>query len=100
MIFTSERDDKRSQRQCMGVNALVPPIPQYMNWSERSITWGREDHPAIMPTSGDYVLVLDPTFVSDKLTCRFSQVLIDGGSNINILYRDTMQKLGISVAQL
>jgi hypothetical protein len=53
-----------------------------------------------MPTLGGYALVLDTTFVSDKLTCRFSRVLIDGGSNINILYRDTMQKLGITKAQL
>jgi hypothetical protein len=30
----------------------------------------------------------------------FSQVLIDGGSSINILYRDTMLKLGIKESQL
>jgi hypothetical protein len=51
-----------------------------------------------MLTPGGYAPVLDPTFVSDKLTCRFSRVLIDGGSNINILYRDMMQKLGITEA--
>jgi hypothetical protein len=43
-----------------------------------------------MPTPGGYALVLDLTFVSDKLTCHFSRVLIDGGSSINILYHDTM----------
>ena len=31
---------------------------------------------------------------------RFSRVLIDGGSSINILYRDTARKLGIQEAEL
>ncbi|KAI5021635.1 hypothetical protein ZWY2020_058365 [Hordeum vulgare] len=48
-----------------------------------------------MPTPGGYALVLDPTFVSQRSTCRFTRVLVDGGNNINILYHDTMQKLGI-----
>jgi hypothetical protein len=45
-------------------------------------------------------MVLDPIVRSDTHTCRFSHVLIDGGSNINLLYRSSMEKLGIPVAQL
>jgi hypothetical protein len=71
-----------------------------MNWSERAITWGREDHPPIMPTPGHYALVLDPTFIYNKFTCCFSWVHIDGGSSINLLYHDTIVKLGIKEAQL
>jgi hypothetical protein len=37
---------------------------------------------------------------SDTHTCRFSRVLIDGGSSINLLYRSSMEKLGIPIAQL
>jgi hypothetical protein len=48
-----------------------------------------------MPNPGGYALVMDPTFVGLANNVRFSKVLIDNGSNINILYRDTMQKLGI-----
>jgi hypothetical protein len=33
-------------------------------------------------------------------TCRFSRVLIDGGSSVNLLYRSSMEKLGIPLAQL
>jgi hypothetical protein len=33
-------------------------------------------------------------------TCFFSRVLIDGGSSINLLYRSSMEKLGIPTAQL
>jgi hypothetical protein len=33
-------------------------------------------------------------------TCRFSRVLINNGSSINLLYRSSMEKLGILLAQL
>jgi hypothetical protein len=71
-----------------------------MHWSEAAITWGREDHPRLMPNPGEYALVLDPIVCSDTHTCRFSRVLIDGGISINLLYRSSMEKLGISLAQL
>jgi hypothetical protein len=45
-------------------------------------------------------MVLDPIMRSDMHTCRFSHVLIDGGNNINLLYRSSMEKLGIPIAQL
>ena len=44
-MFVSERDDKRSRRERFKeVNAMVPPVPQYLNWSEEAITWDRSDH--------------------------------------------------------
>jgi hypothetical protein len=48
-----------------------------------------------MPNPGGYALVMDPTFVGPANNVRFSKVLIDNGSNINIMYQVTMQKLGI-----
>jgi hypothetical protein len=53
-----------------------------------------------MPSPGEYVLVLDPIVRSNTQTCRFSRVLIDGGSSINLLYWSSMEKLGILLAQL
>ncbi|KAI5006212.1 hypothetical protein ZWY2020_033455 [Hordeum vulgare] len=66
-----------------------------MHWSEKPITWSRVDHHAVMPNPGSYALVLDPTFASQRLTCRFSRVLVDGDSSIIILYLDTLLKLGL-----
>jgi hypothetical protein len=37
---------------------------------------------------------------SETHTCHFSHVLIDGGSSINLLYRTSMEKLGIPAIQL
>jgi hypothetical protein len=45
-----------------------------------------------------YALVLNPIVFSETHTCRFSHVLIDGGSNINLLYRISMDKMGIPAA--
>ena len=54
----------------------------------------------MMPSPGAYAMVLDSTFSTERRACRFSWILIDGGSIINILYRDTMEKLGIKEKQL
>ena len=53
-----------------------------------------------MPKPGSYALILDATFATDKRAALFSRVPIDGGSSINILYKDTMEKLGIRQRQL
>jgi hypothetical protein len=48
-----------------------------------------------MPNPRGYALVMDLTFVGLTNNVRFSKVLIDNGGSINIMYQDTMQKLGI-----
>src|SRR3954467_2628153 len=78
----------------------MPPTPQYTQWSDCNISWGREDHPSILANSGNYPLVVDALVAGPKFSCKFSRVLIDGGSTINILYRDTMVKLGLSERDL
>src|SRR4051812_1670922 len=49
-----------------------------------------------MPYPRSYALVLDPTFIGPNINVKFSKVLIDNGSSINILYKDKMHKLGIN----
>src|SRR5215216_7413983 len=49
-----------------------------------------------MPNLGSYALVLDPTFVGPSINVNLSKVLIHNGSGINIMYKDTMHKLGIT----
>ncbi|KAK1608838.1 hypothetical protein QYE76_032511 [Lolium multiflorum] len=101
IIFTTEPEDKTSQqRRSLEVNAVMPPVPQYLNWSEQAITFDRRDTPAVLPKPGSYAMVLDPTIGTTRRSVRFSRVLIDGGSSINILYRDTARKLGIQEAEL
>ena len=100
IVFTSLGDDKRSERLLrQEVHTIVPAKPEFMHWSDRPITWTWEDHPTVMPSTGGYALVLNPTIVARR-TCKFSRVLIDGGSNMNMLYRNTMTKLGLEAKDL
>src|SRR3954464_13930276 len=56
--------------------------------------------PSILPNPGSYPLVVDALVAGPKFSCKLSRVLIDGGSTINILYRDTMVQLGLSERDL
>src|SRR3954471_2373277 len=101
MIFTSESYDKGSRRaRDQAVNATMPTVPQYMHWSDNQIIWGREDHPGLVPNPDSYALVVDAVVTAPRYSCLFTRTLIDGGSAINILYHDTMIKLGISESEL
>jgi hypothetical protein len=103
VVFVSEPTDRRSRRRReMEVNAVMPAVPKYMYWSEQEITWSREDHPKIMPNPGGYALVIDPIFTGPRsnVNVKFSRVLVDNGSSINILYKDTMHKLGVDLNML
>ena len=96
VVFTSQVDDKRSRRrQHQEVNAVASSTAGFMHWSEKPISWSQADHPEVMPSPGSYAMVLDVTLAMERRAARFSRVLIDGGSSINILYRDTMDKLNI-----
>ncbi|KAK1677429.1 hypothetical protein QYE76_038277 [Lolium multiflorum] len=74
IIFTSEPEDKTSQqRRSLEVNAVIPPVPQYLNWSEQAITFDRRDTPAVLPKPGSYAMVLDPTIGTSRRSVRFSR---------------------------
>ncbi|KAK1605236.1 hypothetical protein QYE76_028909 [Lolium multiflorum] len=80
----------------MEVNAVMPAVPKYMLWSDQEITWSFKDHPKIMPNPGGYALVVDPIMKGPETRVKFSKVLIDNGSSINIMYKNTMRTLGIT----
>ena len=78
----------------------MPAIPHYLHLLDNTITWGREDHPGLMPNPGSYTLVVDSVIAAPRYSCRFTRTLIDGSNSVNILYRETMVKLGISKSDL
>jgi hypothetical protein len=52
-VFTTQKEDAKDKLWFgVEVNAVIPAQPQYMHWSEASITWGREDHSPLMPRPG------------------------------------------------
>jgi hypothetical protein len=92
-VDMSSRQRKRERHEVLAVEKAPP---SFLDWSEDAITFSREDHPNRIPNPGQYPLVVDPVIGN----AWFSKVLMDGGSNLNILYAHTLRLLGIGLDQL
>ena len=66
-------------------------MPTFLRWSESAITFDRTDHLESVPQPGRYPLVVDPIIGTKRLT----KVLMDGGSDLNIMYAETLDAMGI-----
>src|SRR3954470_19757391 len=76
--------------------ATLPPVPQYLRWSEVPITSDRKDHPDLIPTENQYAMVINPLIDCNE----FTKCMVDSGSSINIIYLDTLQKMNLKEANL
>jgi hypothetical protein len=76
-------------------------VPVYLDWSDRTITFDKDDHPEYTLNLGKYPLVTlnlrkYPLVVGPIIgNTRLTKVLMDGGSNLNIIYVDTLELMGI-----
>jgi hypothetical protein len=70
--------------------------PVYLDWSDKPITFDQGDHPDCVPSPGRYLLVVDPVIGNARLT----KVLMDRGSNLNIIYAETLGLLGIDLSTI
>jgi hypothetical protein len=77
------------------VNNLITD-PRFLAWSHQKISFSHEDWWAVIPEPSRFPLVLDPCINS----VRFERVLIDGGSSIDILFRNSLPALKLSQADL
>jgi hypothetical protein len=64
----------------------------FLRWLESTITFDRSDHPSSVPQLGRCPLVVDPVIGMKRLT----KVLMDGGNNLNIMYTETLDAMGIN----
>ena len=60
------------------------------------ITFNRDDHPDHVIEAGRFPLVVSTVIGGVKMT----NVLMDGESGINILYKDAFEKLNIETSKL
>ena len=84
---------KRERRE---VYSVTKATPSYLDWSEDTISFGREDHPHYVPNPRQHPLVVDPIIGNT----RFSKVLMDGGSSLNIMCAHTLKLMGIGLDKL
>jgi hypothetical protein len=78
------------------VCSMKVAVPVYLDWSDKPITFDQGDHPDYVPSPGRYPLVVDPVISNARLT----KVLMDGGSNLNIIYAETLGLLGIDLSTI
>ena len=76
--------------------ATAPAVHVYLRWSERPITFNRDDHPDHVIGAGWFALVVSVVVGDVKMT----KVLMDGGSGINILYKGAFEELNIETSKL
>jgi hypothetical protein len=93
IVDMSNSQRKREQYEVL---ATEKAPPSFLDWLEDAITFSLEDHPNRILNPGQYPLVVDPVIGNT----RFSKVLMDGGSSLNILYAHTLLLLGIGLDQL
>ena len=76
--------------------AIKPVAPKFNPWAACLITFDRNDHPTGICHKGSAALVPDPIIDGFHLT----RVLLDGGSSLNLLYQDTVRKMGIDPSRI
>jgi hypothetical protein len=87
----TNRVQRKRGREVFHAEHAPPVTPEYLNWSEHPIGFDRSDHPLKIPHPGHHALVLEAQiggFTSKK-------VFMDGGSSLNLIYVDTLQKIKI-----
>ena len=84
---------KREHREVFSVHKATP---SYLDWSKDTIFFSREDHLDYIPNPRQYPLIVDPVIGNT----RFSKVLMDGGSSLNIMYAHTLELMGIGLDKL
>ena len=96
MIYTTHIPKRERKRALRDVYAMEPVAPKFNPWSSCPITFDRRDHPTSIRHGGFAALVLDPIVNGFHLT----RVLMDGGSSLNLLYQDTVCKMGIDPSRI
>ena len=88
----------KRERKCVlrDVYATEPVASKFNPWSSCPITFDRRNHLTSIRHGGSAALVLKPIIYGFHLT----RVLMDGGSSLNLLYQDTMRKMGISPSRI
>jgi hypothetical protein len=96
MIYFTHIPKKERKRALRDVYALEPVAPKFNPWAVHPITFDKRDHPTSIRHGGTAALALDPIVDGFHLT----RVLMDGDSSLNLLYADTVRKMGIDPSRI
>ena len=79
-----------------GKYTQVPVTAKSCHWSSQPITFDHRDYSASIRRAGWAALVLDPVIGG----YHFTRVLMDGGSNLNLIYQDTIRGMGLDLTKI
>ncbi|KAK1615192.1 hypothetical protein QYE76_020709 [Lolium multiflorum] len=92
----SKREIKKFSREVKYAEVAMVDTPEFIDWSEQSISFDRTDHPKAVPRPGHAALVLEAQIGGYNM----SKVFMDGGSGLNLLFANTMKAMGLTVDML
>lgn len=78
------------------VYATAPATTDPLEWSDDTTTFDSADHPDYVPHPDTFALVVDPIIGGFRLP----RVLMDSDSGLNIIFPDTLAKIGTSLSSL
>ena len=93
MIYTTHIPKRERKRALRDVYAMEPVALKFNPWSSCPITFDRRDHPTSIRHGGFTAYPIVDGF-------HLTRVLMDGGSSLNLLYQDTMCKMGIDPSRI
>ena len=96
MLHAAHTPKRRCKRALRDTYAIEPVAPKLNHWSARPITFDHRDYPTSMQHGGSAALVLDPIIDGYHLTC----VLMDGSSSLNLIYQDTVRRMGMDPSRI
>ena len=88
----TSRGKRKNRVAPIETRAIRPVLEESRHWLLQPITFDHQDYSRSIRNAGWTALVLD--LIIDGL--HFTQVLMDGGSGLNLLYQDTIRKMGIN----
>ena len=86
-IWSKHQHKVRYREACAAETA----VPSFLSWSESLITFDQRDDPSHVMRPGRYPHVIEPIIRKKCLT----KELMDEGSDLNILYVDTLNAMRI-----
>ena len=96
MIYATHIPKRERKRALRDIYVMEPVVPKFNPWSSCPITFDRRDHPTSIRHGRFAALVLDP--IVDRF--HLTRVLMDGDSSLNLLYQDTVRKMGIDPSRI
>ncbi|KAK1681520.1 hypothetical protein QYE76_042368 [Lolium multiflorum] len=92
----SKREVKSFSREVKYAKVAMVDTPEYIDWSDQSISFSKAGHPKAVPRHGHAALVLAAQIGGYNM----SKVFTDGGSGLNLLFASTMKAMGLTVDML